>query len=38
MITYALIVFALVLILSDLPMDKVLGVVLLAALIYYAIT
>lgn len=38
MITYALIVFALVLVLSDLPMDKVLGVVLLAALIYYAIT
>lgn len=35
---YALIVFALTLVLSEYKMDKVLGIALIAAIIYYAIT
>lgn len=38
MIRYALIVFALTLVLSEYKMDKVLGIALIAAIIYYAIT
>lgn len=38
MIRYALIVFALTLVLSEYKMDKALGIALIAAIIYYAIT